>query len=71
MEFEWDPAKAQVNLHKHGIPFHKACQVFKDAERLEQLDFSSNHDEERWDVLGRVEQTILLWSIHNATSGYA
>jgi uncharacterized DUF497 family protein len=59
MEYEWDPAKAQANLRKHGIPFHKDCQVFKDAGRLEQLDFSSHHDEERWDVLGRVEQTIL------------
>jgi uncharacterized DUF497 family protein len=60
VEYEWDPAKAQSNLRKHGIPFHKACQVFKDAGRLEQLDVSSDHDEERWDVLGRVDQTILF-----------
>lgn len=60
MEFEWDPAKAQANLRKHGVPFSKACQVFKDAGRLEQPDFSSDHDEERWDVLGRVEDTILF-----------
>jgi uncharacterized DUF497 family protein len=60
LEFDWDPAKAQANLRKHGVPFHKACQVFKDAERLEQLDFSGDHTEERWDVLGRVEQTILF-----------
>ena len=60
LEFDWDPAKAQANLRKHGIPFSKACQVFKDAGRLEQPDFSGEHDEERWDVLGRVEDTILF-----------
>lgn len=61
MEFEWDPAKAQANLRKHGIPFLEACQVFKkDARRLEQPDFSNDHDEERWDVLGRVEDTVLF-----------
>lgn len=60
MEFDWDPEKAQANLRKHGVPFHMACQVFKDAGRLEQLDFSSDHNEERWDVSGRVEQTILF-----------
>ena len=60
MEFEWDPAKAQTNLRKHGVPFFKGCQVFKDAGRLEQPDFSGDHDEERWDVLGRVEDTVLF-----------
>ena len=54
LEFDWDPAKAQANLRKHGVPFHKACQVFKDAERLEQLDFSGDHDEECWDVQGNL-----------------
>jgi uncharacterized DUF497 family protein len=60
VEFEWDPAKALANLRKHGVPFFKACQVFKDAGRLEQPDFSGDHDEERWDVLGRVEDTVLF-----------
>lgn len=60
MEFEWDPAKALANRRKHGIPFFKACEVFKDAGRLEQLDVSNDHDEERWDVLGRAEDTILF-----------
>ena len=60
VDFEWDSAKAASNLRKHGVPFFKACQVFKDAGRLEQPDFSGDHSEERWDVLGRVEDTILF-----------
>jgi uncharacterized DUF497 family protein len=52
VEFEWDPAKAQGNLRKHGVPFLKACQVFKDVNRLERPDNSGHDGEERWNVLG-------------------
>jgi uncharacterized DUF497 family protein len=59
LEFEWDPVKAQANLRKHRVPFLKACEVFKDVNRLERLDSSGQYDEERRIVLGLVEQTIL------------
>jgi uncharacterized protein len=57
LEFEWDPAKARANLRKHRVPFIKACEVFRDTARSEHPDVFE--DEERWMVLGRVEQTIL------------
>ncbi|WP_414471465.1 BrnT family toxin [Microvirga sp. M2] len=45
-EFEWDDAKAESNLAKHGVPFEYAIQVFLDetcicfdASRLEQGEF--------------------------------
>jgi len=60
VEFEWDTAKAQANLRKHRVPFLKACEVFKDVNRLERLDTSGLYGEERWIALGRVEQTILF-----------
>ena len=60
MEFEWDPAKALANLRKHKVPFLKACEVFKDGNRLERQDASGEYGEERWLVIGRVEQTILF-----------
>ena len=28
--FEWDPQKAAKNLHKHGVAFENACEVFFD-----------------------------------------
>lgn len=59
MEFDWDPAKAVANLRKHKVPFLMACEVFKDGSRLERPDASSDYEEERWIVLGRVEHTIL------------
>ena len=30
MDFEWDPAKAQQNLEKHGVSFGEATSVFDD-----------------------------------------
>ncbi|MCC6538632.1 MAG: BrnT family toxin [Bryobacterales bacterium] len=29
-DFEWDPAKAQTNLSKHGVSFEQATEVFLD-----------------------------------------
>src|ERR1035438_10491271 len=60
VEFEWDPAKAQANLRKHKVPFLMACEVFKDSGRLERQDASSDYGEERWIVIGRIEQTVLF-----------
>jgi uncharacterized DUF497 family protein len=25
MEFEWDPTKAELNLHKHGVSFEESA----------------------------------------------
>jgi hypothetical protein len=60
VEFEWDPAKAEANLRKHKVPFLMACEAFKDGNRLERLDVTCDYGEERWSVLGRVQQTILF-----------
>src|ERR1035441_2085321 len=59
-EFEWDPAKANANLRDHKVPFLKACEVFKDAKRLESPDPSNDYDKERWNVLGLVDQAVLF-----------
>ena len=31
MEFEWDTAKAQSNVEKHGIDFAEAMTIFADS----------------------------------------
>jgi uncharacterized DUF497 family protein len=31
IEFEWDPAKAEANLRKHGVSFEEAVTAFSDA----------------------------------------
>jgi hypothetical protein len=58
--FEWDPAKAALNLRKHGISFPYATRVFVDPHRQERLDTREEYGEERWVVLGRVDEFILV-----------
>jgi uncharacterized protein len=59
-EFEWDPKKAAANLLKHKVPFIKAAHVFQDPLRLERPDDSDDSDDDRWIVLGSVENRVLL-----------
>jgi uncharacterized protein len=60
MEFEWDPEKARTKLRKHKVPFLRACEIFKDPRRVERLDAFSDPDEERWIVIGSVDEKILF-----------
>ncbi len=51
-DFEWDPAKAQVNLRKHGIRFREAATVFRDPLALTLFDTDHSNGEERWITIG-------------------
>jgi hypothetical protein len=53
-------AKAAINLRKRGISFPYATRVFLDSHRQERIDTSEDYGEERWIVLGRVDEWILL-----------
>src|SRR5687767_11025690 len=43
LQFEWDPAKAEANLKKHGVAFEEALTVFADplARIFDDPDHSS------------------------------
>jgi hypothetical protein len=58
-EFEWDAAKAESNLVKHGVSFAAARGVFDDAFALDRLDFDSAPDEVRCVITGTVKGFIL------------
>jgi uncharacterized DUF497 family protein len=47
MRFEWDEARNQRNVLKHGIRFETAILVFDDPNALTERDESSE-EEERW-----------------------
>jgi len=51
-QFEWDPAKAQRNLKKHGISFERGATVFLDPEALSEFDEEHSQKEDRWITLG-------------------
>ena len=60
MEFEWDHTKADANLRKRRVPLKQAIESFDDEARLERLDDSADHEEDRWILIGRSRSTILF-----------
>lgn len=57
--FEWDEHKASLNQAKHGIPFDVAVYVFLDEERLDIEDTRYSYGEERRNVIGLIEGTLI------------
>jgi uncharacterized DUF497 family protein len=60
MEFEWDSAKAQSNLHKHGVSFDEAATAFADPLAAIFSDPDHSDEEEREILLGCSERNRLL-----------
>jgi uncharacterized DUF497 family protein len=58
-KFEWDDVKAVTNQADHGITFDMARLVFRDPFALDWLDESDNHGEDRFAVIGMVEERLL------------
>ena len=44
-EFEWDRAKAESNLRKHGVAFDDAITVFDDAHAITVRDPDASGEE--------------------------
>jgi len=68
IEFEWDLAKARINLKKHMVWFLTALTIFLN-ERLERIDNREDYGEMRWIALGRVDgevyRVIYTWRNEN------
>ena len=64
MEFEWDRAKAEQNLKKHGVPFDEGVTAFYDplAATFDDPDHSSG--ERRLITIGYSSQGRLLVVVH-------
>ncbi len=59
--FEWDEAKAALNLQKHGVSFSEAVTVFEDPCALTFFDDEHSHEEERWITVGHsADMRVLL-----------
>ncbi len=62
--FEWDPAKATLNLRKHGIGFDEAATVFEDDEALLIPDPDHSAAEARFVLIGESAVRRLLVVMH-------
>jgi len=81
MKFEWDPQKAESNLHKHDVSFAEAMTVFNDTLALIFDDKEHSQREHRELLIGtsalsrivlvcfveRIQDTIRIFSARRAT----
>ncbi|QEE09238.1 BrnT family toxin [Bartonella kosoyi] len=63
IRFEWDEAKAKINLRKHRVSFEIAARVFADPFAMVKQDRIEN-GEYRWQTLGLVDGFLLLLVAH-------
>jgi len=57
MRFEWDEAKNDVNIRKHGIDFADVVDMFNHP-MLTLVDDRENYGEERWIGIGWLKTLI-------------
>lgn len=60
MEFEWDEAKAEGNLRKHGVSFPEAATTFVDTLAAIFPDPDHSDEEVREILVGHSERNRLL-----------
>ncbi|MDM8540168.1 BrnT family toxin [Desulfococcaceae bacterium HSG9] len=64
MKFEWDTNKEKINIQKRGITFEQASYVFADPFALNKYDDDHSEDEDRWILLGKSLNEIVLVVVH-------
>ncbi|NOT85203.1 MAG: BrnT family toxin [Methylococcaceae bacterium] len=66
LKFEWDIAKAEANLLKHGITFEEAATVFGDPLAITFDDPHNPAGENRLLTFGLTHKERLLLVVHTA-----
>ncbi|PHS23817.1 MAG: hypothetical protein COA84_10485 [Robiginitomaculum sp.] len=68
MKFEWDTAKNEANIAKHGIGFERAKAIF-DNPVLTGIDDRFDYGELRLTSIGIIGATAVLVVIHTDRNG--
>jgi uncharacterized DUF497 family protein len=63
--FEWDPAKAKRNAHKHGVRFDEAKSIFTDEHGLLLDDLGPASADPRFVLIGLSAALRLLVVVHS------
>jgi len=64
MKFEWDTKKEKSNIEKHKVSFEQAVYVFSDVYSLSLFDEEHSKDEDRWILLGKSLNEVILVVVH-------
>ena len=57
---EWDDKKYETNIKKHRVYFEDAARIFLDDNRIEEFDKLHSDFEERWKVIGKVMNILVV-----------
>lgn len=68
MPFEWDEAKNRSNIHKHGISFEQAIQIF-DGPVVSWADDRRDYGEARTISVGMMMTIAILTVVHTDRRG--
>ena len=60
MNFEWGEARSDACFRERGFDFAYAARAFFDPERLIQADTRRSYGEERYQLLGKIEQRLFV-----------
>ena len=63
--FEWDEAKNQANIAKHGVSFERAKLIFE-GPVLTSIDSLKVYGEIREISVGQVEELLILTVLHTS-----
>jgi uncharacterized DUF497 family protein len=69
IEFEWDAAKAKINLGKHHISFEEATSAFYDALSVTIADPDHSVNESRFLLIGMTTTRRLVVVAHTDRGG--
>ena len=59
MELEWDEAKRESNIAKHGLDLAVSLELFADYF-MERLDTRRDYAEDRWVALGVIRGLVVV-----------
>jgi uncharacterized DUF497 family protein len=59
MELEWDEAKRESNLAKHGLDLAVSLELFA-GYFMERLDTRRDYGEDRWVALGMIRDIVVV-----------
>jgi len=64
IKFDWNPAKADINIKKHGVSFEESRSVFYDEFAVQFFDQDNSDVEDRFLILGMSNETNILIVCH-------
>ena len=60
MQFEWYEVKSEACFRQRGFDFAYAARAFFDPDRLVQADTRRLYGEDRYQLLGTIEQRLFV-----------